>query len=232
MALVEDTISTDASVRLDLRDDASFAMTPANHPTADLFGVHGEYLTVAPSRGIEGFSGLSPSVHLSTWCNTLRKLHDHTSLPILAIPHVQELAHSTRDDELATAIGRELNWPEWYRTVGGDLRASEYKGLISRSEFVIGERMHACFAGLSTGVPTLAIEYSPKSRRVLTDMLGTECERFLFALTSDNGDEMAKAAIRAWDERGIAKQLLGDYLDQSRKDPSASDLIAELLQHA
>lgn len=55
-----------------------------------------------------------------------------------------------------------------------DCNCMELKGYISRCRFFVGARTHATIAAYSTGVPTLVVGYSVKSRGIARDLFGTE----------------------------------------------------------
>ena len=55
-----------------------------------------------------------------------------------------------------------------------DNNAIVLKGFIKRCRFLIAARTHASIAGYSTGVPTLVIGYSVKSKGIATDLFGTD----------------------------------------------------------
>ena len=55
-----------------------------------------------------------------------------------------------------------------------NLNAIQYKGYISRMRFFIGARTHATIAAYSTGVPTMVLGYSVKSRGIANDLFGRE----------------------------------------------------------
>ena len=52
--------------------------------------------------------------------------------------------------------------------------ARKLKWIISQCSYFIGARTHATIAAYSTGVPTLALGYSVKSRGIARDLFGTE----------------------------------------------------------
>ena len=56
----------------------------------------------------------------------------------------------------------------------GDHNCMELKGFISRCRFFVGARTHATIAAYSTGVPTLVVGYSVKSRGIALDLFGTD----------------------------------------------------------
>lgn len=92
---------------------------------------------------------------------------DNTDSVIALLPHV------TADTEVLEPLydsfartGRVILVP--------DRNCMELKYIISRCRLFIGARTHATIAAYSTGVPTLVIGYSVKSRGIATDLFGTE----------------------------------------------------------
>ena len=49
----------------------------------------------------------------------------------------------------------------------------ELKGYIARCRFFIGARTHSTIAAYSSGVPTLVLGYSVKSKGIAKDLFGT-----------------------------------------------------------
>ena len=54
-----------------------------------------------------------------------------------------------------------------------DAPAEVLKGYISQCSFFVGARTHSTIAAYSSGVPTLVMGYSVKSRGIATDLFGT-----------------------------------------------------------
>ncbi len=59
-----------------------------------------------------------------------------------------------------------------------DAPAEVLKGYIAKCSFFVGARTHSTIAAYSSGVPTLVIGYSVKSRGIATDLFGT-CEKYV-----------------------------------------------------
>lgn len=95
-----------------------------------------------------------------------------TDLTIALTPHVTERGnddHSVLSEfyERYRATGRVLLLPD-------NLNAIQYKGFIARMRYFIGARTHATIAAYSTGVPTLVLGYSVKSKGISKDLFGEE----------------------------------------------------------
>ena len=103
-----------------------------------------------------------------------------------------------------------------------DADAPTLKGLIGRCRFMVASRTHASIAGYSTGVPTLVIGYSVKSRGIATDLFGT-ADHYVLPVAEMKEDDTLTEAFR-WlsanedHVRSLYDSRLGAYL--SRLDKS------------
>lgn len=106
---------------------------------------------------------------------------------------------------------------------------SEIKGVISKCDFFIGSRMHACIAALSSGIPAIGIAYSKKfmgvfesigAKDLVLDARSVEMETALNLIwrhfeNRDLWKTSLKARIRDLQKRiidvfeGITKELAG-----------------------
>jgi len=133
------------------------------------------YVTLAPSEGITSYSPASDrQAHDLAWTRTVERILAASDDDILIVPHVQEVRPASDDRRIASRIVEATGFNPRVRIASGELSASDFKGLIQGSRYLVGERMHACIAALSTAVPTIAIGYSVKARGIMEDMLGAE----------------------------------------------------------
>lgn len=96
-------------------------------------------------------------------------LSERTDRPILLIPHVLTPAGHYESDPEACCRTREAlpaKLQGRVHLVPPDFDAGEMKWIISRCSWFCGTRMHSTIAGLSSGVPTTVIAYSPKTQGV------------------------------------------------------------------
>ena len=126
-------------------------------------------VAVTISANIANWTSASDQEHENAWLEVLKQILDVWGANIVMIPHVQEIWGDDRN--IATRILRELNFDPRVRMISDGLSAAEYKGIISKCDLVIAERMHASIAGLSTGVPTVSIGYSIKARGITSLVL-------------------------------------------------------------
>ena len=149
--------------------DSAFALKKMEQPLpegfsdCDLVGINTSPL-IEKREAIAGVARKNYEELIST-------ILDETEFKIMLIPHV---AWENNDDRV---IHRELF--ERFKGSGriaaiDDCNCMELKGYISRCRFFIGARTHATIAAYSSGVPTLVVGYSTKSRGIARDLFGTE----------------------------------------------------------
>lgn len=96
---------------------------------------------------------------------------EKTDMSVALIPHV---VWRNNDDREPLSILNQKYTSSNRVVLIPDNNAMVLKGYISRCRFLIAARTHASIAGYSTGVPTLVIGYSIKSKGIATDLFGTE----------------------------------------------------------
>jgi len=201
--------------RIDHTADVAFLLEPS--PSGESFfsalGLPPGAPVVAcsVSGGIVHFAGADAARHLDSWCRCITHLVEKIGAHVLLVPHVQELWHD--DCLVQTKLIRCLppHVASKVRIAGGDLRAGEYKALISRCDLLVAERMHAAIAGLSTAVPTVVIGYSVKARGILGDVMGSEAdtERLLISVGDFCNPELGITRVQeAWNDRTRLRGVL------------------------
>lgn len=119
------------------------------------------YVAISVSNNISHFLNTDHLQHIQTWVELIKMILNEWNQNVVIITHVQE---KYSDDRLiATEIWRCLDFDSRINICGEDLSASEFKSIISKSELLIAERMHAAIAGFSTGICTVTIGYSIKA---------------------------------------------------------------------
>ena len=97
-----------------------------------------------------------------------------------------------------------------------DQNAQQLKWVISQCSFFIGARTHATIAAYSTGVPTLVLGYSVKSKGIARDLFGDETHYVLPYQDITSGNTILERFlwIRAHGDeiRGTLKAKAREYL--------------------
>lgn len=191
-------------------------------------------IALTPSQAICNWMNSDYDRHFRVWCAVVAALLRELDPQILLVPHVQEISPKNDDRVLATELLRHFNFDPRIQLAGGDYSASEFKGLISLCDLVISERMHACIAGLSSQVCTVAIGYSIKAEGILCDLFDPEQvkESWLLPLQDFlDADRACEKVMRAWGMREAATARLRETLPEvQRRAGQTYDLIARYME--
>ena len=95
----------------------------------------------------------------------------NTEFSVAFIPHV---VWRDSDDRIPLKILYEEFKKSSRVCIVEDQNAQRLKWIISKCSYFIGARTHATIAAYSTGVPTLVLGYSVKSRGIARDLFGTD----------------------------------------------------------
>ncbi|MBW4550854.1 MAG: polysaccharide pyruvyl transferase family protein [Aphanocapsa sp. GSE-SYN-MK-11-07L] len=181
------------------------------------------------SNAICRYAGGEYENHLQSWQKAIAMILDEFDADVLIIPHVQEISPFNNDRFIATELLKRFNFNPRIKLADAEHSASEFKGLISSCNMVIGERMHSCFAGLSSGVCTVAVGYSVKAEGVMTDLFGAEFikNRLLISVQDFMDEKKARETIgNAWNYRTQAAEKLRDEVPKFKLAASSVfDLI-------
>lgn len=115
-----------------------------------------------------------------------------TDMGIAFIPHV---VWKGNDDRTLLHKLYEETAPSGRVVMIGDDGAMALKEVIRRCRFLVAARTHASIAGYSTGVPTLTIGYSVKSRGIAKDLFGASDHYVLPVEEMKTGDELKDAFV-------------------------------------
>lgn len=175
LGLPEDCVHQTADVAFLLKACAP----PSTASWRDAYGITGDrpLVAIAPSQGIASYAHVDADVHLDAWVRTTEMLVQDMGAEVIIIPHVQQSLPNNDDRIIATALLKRLRHPERVTLAGWDHSAAEFKGIISESELVVAERMHACIAGLGSSVPTVAVGYSVKADGVMRSLFGEAVDK-------------------------------------------------------
>jgi polysaccharide pyruvyl transferase WcaK-like protein len=105
----------------------------------------------------------------------------------------------------------------------------ELKGYIARCRFFVGARTHATIAAYSSGVPTLVVGYSVKSRGIARDLFGTEENYVLPVQELKTDTDLTQAFCWLVENEGNIKKIYNHSLAQYVKSAYASkDMLIKL----
>ena len=113
-----------------------------------------------------------------------------TDMGVILIPHV---VWSSNDDRQPLYDIYEDYESSGRICIIDDADAPTIKGWIRQCRFLVAARTHASIAGYSTGVPTLVVGYSVKSRGIAKDLFGTDDQYVLPVNRMTDGNELTDA---------------------------------------
>jgi polysaccharide pyruvyl transferase WcaK-like protein len=149
-----------------------------------------------------------------------RRLIKEGQAKVLLLPHVYAPnGHYESDPEACQAVASHLS-PDLAASVtlfAGKLNASETKHVASGLDWLVGARMHATIAALSSGVPAAAVAYSPKFQGVFDRCGQGTAIADPTALSTQEAEEFL---WHAFVDREAAKRRLDKYL------PGVQDMLA------
>ena len=111
-----------------------------------------------------------PILVMDSYRKFIKYILDNTGQSVMLVPHVI-WAHSD-DRKPLSKLYDEFKDSERVFLVE-DSPAEVLKGYIAGCSFFVGARTHSTIAAYSSGVPTLVIGYSVKSRGIAKDLFGT-----------------------------------------------------------
>lgn len=139
---------------------------------------------------------------------------DCTDMKILLVPHV---IWSHDDDRIIlTKLYEKYKHSERIYMLP-DSSCEQLKGYISQCRFFIGARTHATIAAYSTGVPTLVVGYSVKSRGIARDLFGTEKNYVLPVQELEKENDLTRAFCWILKNEQKIKEHLQSVLPEYKK---------------
>jgi len=97
---------------------------------------------------------------------------DNTDMSVCLVPHVYNVEQNRNDYPILKKLHDDINNPR-VSLIDKEYDCEQLKYVISKCRFFIGARTHSTIAAYSSGVPTLVIGYSVKSKGIATDLFGT-----------------------------------------------------------
>ncbi len=149
--------------------------------------------------------------------DTIRYIIDKTDMNVCLIPHVYSIANNTNDYPILKRVYEEFG-SERVSIVDRELNCEQLKYIISKCRFFVGARTHSTIAAYSSGVPTLVLGYSVKSKGIATDLFGTYNGFVLPYTEITDKNEILSSLISIFDKeeeiKGIYDTVLPAYKKQ------------------
>ena len=167
------------------------------------------------------------SARIEFWATFINFIIEQTDAEILFLPHCIGPSED-KDDRKITAdiIGRLTHSIDRVKLFKYEYNASELKGVIKHSDYIIGERAHAMIGAVSVGTPCLALTVEEDNR--INDIIGRLAERPVFHMNNPNIEELKKMFIQEWDNRSKTKEVMKNISDNiNRKANEAAELLRD-----
>ena len=142
---------------------------------------------------------------LEAYKKLMKYILENTRCSIVLVPHV--IWKNNDDNTVLNILANEFCNTNRV-IILDDCNCEQLKGYIARCRFFIGARTHATIAAYSSGVPTLVMGYSVKSRGIAKDIFGEEGKYVLPVQNLQDPLELTNAFISMYeDENEIRKHL-------------------------
>lgn len=189
--------------------DVAFNLSKANHYPRPVKN-NSPLVALSISAGIAKWTGLSSAEYTQAWLEIIKNILINWKCEIILIPHVQE---AYGDDRIIqTKLHRALAFDARVSIAAADLSASEYKAMISETDFLIAERMHAAIAGISCLVPTVIASYSLKAQGLANEAYGEDIHTNSAPIYQASDYRKVSKVIHILDRAWHAREELGKSL--------------------
>ena len=128
---------------------------------------------------------------------------------VVLIPHVTGENSFDSDTGISRRLAEEWNHPRLH-TIPICGKPQQMKSVLSRAEFFIGSRMHACIGALSQCRPTACLSYSRKFSGVMELVQNStlSVEDFVFDLNTLSTDEVFDRTVSLYTKRAQLEREL------------------------
>lgn len=103
----------------------------------------------------------------------IRWILSETDMSVCLIPHVYNIKNNQNDYPILDKLYHDIGNSKRVSLIDKEYDCEQLKYIISNCRFFVGARTHSTIAAYSTGVPTLVIGYSVKSKGIAEDLFGT-----------------------------------------------------------
>ena len=158
----------------------------------------------------------------------LAELLERTRARVVLVPHVLTApGHPESDVRAAEQVRRQLGEQARDRVevLPPDYSPAELKWIIGQMSWFCGTRMHSTIAGLSSGVPTVALSYSIKTAGVFRTCQMGDC---VLELRGSTTSDVVRGLLKSWQRRQAVKQRLAMSLPKVRQ--AATDQMDEIVK--
>lgn len=150
-----------------------------------------------------------PGMAYDNYAHLIRHILGRTDMQVALIPHV---IWDGGDDRRPLRRLYEAFADTGRVCMVTDRSCTELKTIISQCRFFLGARTHATIAAYSSGVPTLVLGYSVKSRGIARDLFGTEEGYVLPVQNLRRPEELTEAFVKLVKKEDTIRSGLAECL--------------------
>jgi polysaccharide pyruvyl transferase WcaK-like protein len=170
--------------------------------------------------------GTEENCILANYEELIRYILSETDMRVCLIPHV---VWEYNDDRVPLQYLFEKFKDSGRVCMIDDGNCCELKGYIARCRFFVGARTHATIAAYSTGVPTLVVGYSVKSRGIARDLFGTEENYVLPVQNLKTNEDLTHAFRWLQSQENRIRDHLAVFMPQyTEKAKIGAEMVAKL----
>lgn len=148
---------------------------------------------------------------------------NNTDMSVALIPHV---VWNNNDDRIPLTLLYQKYKSSGRVVLISDDNAMVLKGYIKRCRFLIAARTHASIAGYSSGIPTLVIGYSVKSKGIATDLFKTD-KGYVIPIQSIDEDDVLSISFKWLQSK--EKEIANRYVDYLPTYYQGFEIVEELI---
>lgn len=167
------------------------------------------------------------NIVLEAYKKLMEYIINYTECSIVLIPHV--IWKNNDDNTVLKILADKFSCTNRVILLN-DCNCEQLKGYISRCRLFIGARTHATIAAYSSGVPTLVLGYSVKSKGIAKDIFGEEGKYVLSVQQMRTSEELTNAFIRFYEQeneiRTFLERVMPSYICNAYR---AEDELKKLL---
>ena len=162
--------------------------------------------------------GVSKELAFDNYYNLIDYILQETEMGIVLFPHVMK----NQDLSVLRLLYKRYSANNRVTLIENEnIKASQLKYIISKFRFLVRTRTHASIAAYSTGVPTLVLGYSVKSRGIAKDLFGDYTHYVVSIKDLKNCYDLKNSFIWIQEHEDIIRQRLDsvmpEYQERAKK---------------
>ncbi|MCL4493066.1 MAG: polysaccharide pyruvyl transferase family protein [Nitrospirae bacterium] len=175
-------------------------------------------------------AGRKHELRIKLWVDTILHLLDTTDAHLVLIPHCIGPGRVFDDrrmmQDIYRAIPRDI---DRVTLIAKEYSEGEYKGLMKRCAFVLGERAHALIGAVSVGTPCIALSVKEDIR--MHNIISRMFKRKVINLNNPDVEGLKKDLTRGWKQRkAIAAEMAVEAVRIQKEALRSAELLKESIE--